>query len=69
VRRVGKRSQRLFDVPAKGVEDSSLKQKKMGLKWTHGHAHWLMHGHAAGAETCFSAGEGKERGRNGVVSG
>jgi len=57
------------DVPAKGVEDSSLKQKKMGQKWTHGHVHWLTHGRPAGAETCFSTGEEKKRGRNWVVFG
>jgi len=57
------------DVPANWVEDSSLKQKKMGQKGTHGKAHGWTHGRAAGAETCFSAGEGKERGRNGVVFG
>jgi len=46
-----------------------LKQKKMGQKWAHGQAHWLTHGRVVGAATCFSAGEGKERGRNGVVFG
>jgi len=42
-----------YDVSPKGIKDSSLKRKKEWQKWTHGRA--------AGSETGFPAGEGKER--------
>jgi len=56
------------DLPAKGVEDSSLKQKKMGQMWTHGHAHWLTHGRSAGGRNLFFCGRRKrEREKWGCV--
>jgi len=46
------------DVPAKGVEDTSLKQKKNGTESTHGQTHGQAHGRAAGPEPGY---KGKER--------
>ena len=48
----------VVDVPAKGVEDTSSKQKKMGQKDTHGLWHGHLHGRASVAEAGY---EEKER--------
>ena len=48
----------IFDVPAKGVEDTSLKQKKNGTESTHGQTHGQAHGRAVGPEPGY---KGKER--------
>uniref|UniRef100_A0A7C9CSJ8 Uncharacterized protein n=1 Tax=Opuntia streptacantha TaxID=393608 RepID=A0A7C9CSJ8_OPUST len=55
----------ICDVPAKGVEDTNLKQKKNGTESTHGQTHGQAHNRAAGPEPGY---KGKEREMEGKMA-